>query len=127
MQIAWIEINIAEQSLKDWYSPQQIMRDTYVLTRIYWWYYTAWAMIRQTKLKRWEMLYLKPDSENDSDCFAIKVCNKKGECLGFLKKELSTGIINIGDYECRAVDTISEEDLVWTTKFMRILLTNFWL
>ena len=69
-------------------------------------------MMRQTKLKKGDILYLKPDSDNESDCFAIKICNKKGEHLGFLKKELSAGIINIGDYECRAVDALSEEDLV---------------
>jgi len=51
---------------------------------------------------------LTADSQNEYDCFAIKVRTKKGKDLGYLKKELAQSIVSLSAYRCLVVLPIPE-------------------
>ena len=124
-----VEVIHAEEALKVGYSADQIMRSTYIRTRIYGGYYIEKAMSYQTKLKHGEEVLLKSDGGNEKDCFAIKVYNRHGKELGFIKKELASAIINIRDYDCKVIKPVTPDELVGSTKKsfgVEVLITYFW-
>lgn len=110
-----VEIADAELELRQGFPPSQILENEVILTRIYWGYYTAGGMGTQYELKKGEELILKPDTENDMDCFAIKVYNKKGKELGFIRKELASAIISIHQFTCKVAREMDiTESIGWT-------------
>lgn len=81
-------------------------------------------MERQYKLKEWQRLRLRADTENEKDPFAIKiVCEENSEEYWFIPAELASRIYGMDDYIVTVYEGITKEDTIWSTrKFWAILL-----
>lgn len=107
----------AEEMLKEWKTVEDIIDNKFIITRIYWGFFIR-GLQKQVELLRWEHVFLKPDRENEKDCFAIKVFNAKWQELGFLKRELAQAIMSVNDFDCKVFEPLDEQAMMWNTKSM---------
>ena len=102
---------------------RDFMSNMVIETRIYGGYFLKNALSEQVKCELWEELFLKSDSLNEVDCFAVSVNKKVGDKfiqLWFLKKELANAINGISNYRCLVNETLDGDDVVGRNKALWI-------